>query len=271
LSELTEGQTPIPKALRIRDLAGHLQDVVSAGLDVPDITLPYYKSDRATVHMHVVGKRQIVPLHVHLRAEETSVIVSGEPDVTLTYLEGREIRTEAAIEKPGSLIYSPVLCAHAWSNPADALQGNLVFAIPPFTGNLYISPTDSRLTPLARPPLRSRPEELIALLRASGRSVFSRVLPGMQGTMREVALTGQTELPAEPGEPNIAYVRRGTGRVGTSAVDLQPVRAQHLISAEGALQLHGTEDDPLVVLVFRPEYDASAGIEGTSSAATERP
>jgi len=117
-----------------------------------DIAIPLYISKTATVHLHILGFEQRVPLHVHKNAEEIVIIVTGRPSVGHLYGEGAEIKKSVATYFPGDLVYSAPYTGHEWFNPSiNQFQANLVFSKPPFAGNFYILEDDNKLFKGSKP------------------------------------------------------------------------------------------------------------------------
>lgn len=207
-------------AVRLIDLAAELETLARTRPDQPDIVRFYVQSEIASLHLHVLGRTQRAPMHLHRLGPEAVVILSGAPEVHHAYGAGRRsVRTLA----PGDLVVSPASCGHEWRNPSpDAQQANLVFASPPFEGNLYVGEDDPRLqaggppevlavpdapTPLAGiPPFGAQVQRLAADAPVD--------LPASVGTVLLLVVTGTGDLAADATHPlrplTLAAIRPGT-------------------------------------------------------------
>ncbi|MFZ5476528.1 MAG: hypothetical protein ACOZNI_07090 [Myxococcota bacterium] len=123
--------TPPPPGAVV-DLRARLEEA----RDAADLVIPLYASPTASAHLHGVGGRSLVPLHLHRRTTEAALVIGGAPEVTA----GTWTRTLPA----PLLVISPPGTPHRWANPDAEVQGNLVFAAPPFDENLYVETGDPR-------------------------------------------------------------------------------------------------------------------------------
>jgi Cupin len=245
--------------VRVIDLGADIAEIARTRSDVSDLARWYSIADGATVHMHLLGPRQIVPLHIHRKSHEATFIVSGAADVTHVFGAGGSERrlTQAA---PGALIVSPPLCGHAWKNVEPeggsgpgasprGVQANLVFEVPPFDGNLYLDDSDLARADGSPPVVYDVPAELADFAR-SGEQVRSVPLPLPQGRLSGLFLRSETILPVDPDRTLVLYVAGGEGelRSGATHAHLAPMSLV-LVTAHRSVTLRATA--PMAVLVFR--------------------
>src|SRR6476469_2848630 len=92
-----------------------------------------------------MGRRQRGPLHIHPTHGELTAIVGGTEEVSQVAPSDGQLARTTATFTPGDLIYSEPFCGHEWVNTSSGqLLGNVVFATPAFSGNLYVTEHDAR-------------------------------------------------------------------------------------------------------------------------------
>jgi hypothetical protein len=190
---------PATPVLEFHDIFADVSKVEQIAGNQTDFAHPYFASPAGTIHMHVLGRTQRTPLHFHRASTEATLIVSGGPVIRHVYgTEGRLV-TRLTHAEPLALIVSPPHCGHEWANPSpDRMQANLVFASPPFDGNLHVTDDDSRLLEGGQP-------SIIPLLETDGRG-----LP--HGMSLVDASDAPVTLEAMHG-PSALFVLRGSGSV----------------------------------------------------------
>lgn len=228
------------------DLGRRVEEFARAGW--PDGSETYFSEEGASVHLHVLGYGQMVPLHVHPHGEEATIVVTGAPEILHVYgRDGARARTRA-VREPGTLIDSPPLSGHKWMNHDEKhMQGNLVFSVPPFGGNLYVEEDDPRLLRGAAPSFFT-PDSLLALL-PPDRPFLLDPLPIMGGRMKALILRGACELPAASGK-RVIYVARGG--IALPAAGGSQVGARCLLELPAGQGLRMRALGPTVAYVFAP-------------------
>jgi uncharacterized RmlC-like cupin family protein len=215
-----------------------------------DISETFLAVPGATVHMHILGFGQTVPLHVHREAEEVTLLVNGEASILQIWGRNGERVEESGVYGPGTLIQSPPMCAHEWFNPSqDKMLGNLVFALPSFLGNLYLKPEDPR--PLeGGEPFRYSVEDDLRAFAAGEETQRVVVLPIMRGAMSVLLLKESYVVEPNPAGPFIGYVLSGRARLQGSG----ELRPQHLLRFNPGrpVTLHARKQNPLALLLFDP-------------------
>jgi hypothetical protein len=240
-----EGEEP---PVEVFDVQARFEAISRERSDVADFSQTYFFSDSATVHMHVMGRGQTCPLHLHRKTHEATVIVAGQAEVHQRWGAGGAFTERKGTHAPGELIASPPLTGHAWFNRAeDRMLGNLVFATPPFDGNLYVEPQNPQMLAGAAPFTFAPSEALKAFTTASG-PILEEPLPVLQGQMASVLLKDSYALVATRQAPIILYVAEGTGTL--EARKSNPVQPGQLWVLRRGVQLHA--ETPLALYVFRP-------------------
>jgi len=217
-----------------------------------DVSMPYYTSPSATVHMHVIGYEQTCPLHIHRKTEEISVIVSGIADVTQIHYQNGSIVSKRDSFKPGMVIYTPPFCGHKWINKEKrTMQANLVFSVPPFDGNFYIQDDDYRLEKGGQSQTWN-PDEQLNSFALEEVPFLLKKLPAMDKKMSFLLVREEASLDAHPGAI-IIYINRGSGWLFSSGK--RSVKEQQLIIIPPykSVKVKAEPDDPLNMLIFTPE------------------
>lgn len=218
------------------DLADRVQLIEETRGDQADYSETYLATPEGSVHLHALGHLQVTPLHLHPASEELVVIASGTAHVTHAWGADGGAAMREADEPPGSVVASPRLTAHEWSNRApDRMLFNVVFTSPRFSGNFYVHPDDPRIrgaAPSTLDPVREAGEQLTRLPQLGGRLWSKRV-------------SSAWRLPPTDGAPVMAYVFAGRGIVEGQV--LKPDTLAHLES-RGELELRASA--PLVLLLF---------------------
>ena len=232
------------------DLAERLAEITKNRSHVADTSQGYVSTPLGSVHMHVVGFEQTVPLHIHRLTHEATLIVSGQAEVTQIFgREGQTARREGTYS-PGTLIYSPPFCGHKWVNRAKTeMQANLVFAVPPFDGNFYVSEDDPRLLNGGEPFVYDPDEALKSILTDPGPRSPQR-LPIMGGRMFSLLVPDHAYL--EPDEQNIiVYVARGQGTLKSDRE--YEIRSRQLVAirADSPVEIRAREGAPLALYIFK--------------------
>jgi FkbM family methyltransferase len=246
-------------AVRVVDLGAEVDALGQFRWESTDTSKTYYGTDFGSVHMHLIGRGQSCPLHVHRRTAEATAIITGTPAVTHVFGHNGGKKTIQAVYAPGTIIASPPFSGHRWVNDSrDALQANLVFASPPFDGNLYLEPDDSRLDKGSAPEI-FRPENSTELLSAQAEPVHQRKFGFMQDKMSLVTVEGQGVLGPFPGVA-IFYVSRGRGTV--TADTTEAIERNYLFSVfqDTRVTVKADDDAPLTMLLFRPQNDGIGDI-----------
>lgn len=229
------------------DLGARVEEIARAGW--PDGSETYFASGGASVHMHLLGYGQMVPLHIHPAGEEATIIVTGAPEVVQVHgaPSGVPIRDDA-VRREGTLIYSPPSCGHKWVNhDREHMQGNLVFSVPQFPGNLYVEEDDPRLRGGGAPAVFTADALLDAL--PEGLAFDIVTLPIMNGRMRALVLRNEAEVPAAPGT-RMLYVARG--RAVLRAAGGAEIRARTLLELPPSLPVRIRALEPTVAFLFDP-------------------
>jgi hypothetical protein len=232
------------------DLGQRLAEFARTRADKTDTSETYFNTPGATVHMHVIGTGQQCPLHVHRTTHEATAIVSGEPEVLHVYGRDGRLVSVPSRPTPGTVLYSPPLCGHEWVNRTGALQGNLVFASPPFDGNLYVDDDDGRMLDGDSPQTWDPDAALRDAAEAGGPSVLRR-LTMMEGKMSSLAVLDTARLEADS-DWTILYFARGAGTM--TVLDEARVGERRLaIAAPGrAVEIRADPGAPMAILVFKP-------------------
>jgi hypothetical protein len=235
------------------DLASFLAAVAREHPMAADTVQEYYRSGNASLHLHILGREQTTPLHIHRATEEATVIVSGSPRVIFEFgRNGRIGRIERSLS-PGMVVISTPYAGHEWHNPkVGEMQANLVFASPPFEGNLYIKPGNAKLTGGKEPFVYDSDRGLKELL-SYGRPWLLERLPLGGEKVASLLVKETGTIPGHPRSPTFLYVVRGRGRLMLDAgYRLDPMT---LLGIPPGVSLTVTADPgfPLVLVAFRPE------------------
>jgi hypothetical protein len=229
-----------------------------------DRSVPFWGSPRATVHMHLIGRGQICPLHLHPGPDEVTVIVGGEADTTHVFgVDGKAV-TRTGRRAPGTVVRSPPFCGHEWA-PADpdVVQGNLVFASPSFSGNYFTKPDDPRLLEGAEPFIYQPDEDLAALAQAPEPRRVKEV-PGMGGGMSVLLVKGASTIEASPAGPVVGYVLRGKGALDDG--DRVPLHERMFIVLRGkkaSVPVRAEPGSPLAILRYETTPPRAAPRDAT--------
>lgn len=237
--------------VEVLDVAARVAEITSTRPDSTDTSETYFSSAVGTVHLHVVGFEQTVPLHIHRKTHEATVIVTGEPEVTQIFgRDGHAARIEG-VRGPGTLIYSPPYTGHKWVNRAmDAMQGNLVFAAPAFTGNFYVEENDPRMLEGGEPFIYD-PDDALEKFLADVKTHGLEPLPVMDGQLSSLLVRDRAVF--DPGAgPVMAFVTRGEGTLHANGA--YPIRSGRLVSIppHTPVEIEAGESSPLAILVFKP-------------------
>ncbi|MBZ4418938.1 cupin domain-containing protein [Myxococcus sp. RHSTA-1-4] len=234
--------------VEVFDVPARFEALARENPDSADISQTYFTEDTASVHMHVMGRGQTCPLHIHRRTHEATIIVTGQAEVRQSWGDGDGLAHRMGVHGPGELIASPPFTGHAWFNRAtDRMLGNLVFAWPPFDGNLYVEGEDARMTK-GTAPFVHVPAAALASFRED---VREQKLPALDGRMSSVLLAkGTHALVATREAPVVVYVAEGEGAI--EAPDERPVKPGQLWVLRRDAKLRAAEGRPLALYVFRP-------------------
>jgi hypothetical protein len=239
---------PAEPQLKLVDVAARVAAIESKKSEQADASETYYAMPQGSVHMHLLGKQQSCPLHLHRVAHEVTVVVSGGPEVLQIYPEAGKLQRRAAPVEPGTLVYSPPFCGHQWRNRDPArMQANLVFSAPPFEGNFYVEADDPRLLKGGEP-ARFTPSELLARLRP-GESSRLEPLPIMAGRFAALLVRSEAELPPTQGE-RVLYV--ALGRLSATSHGGVELGAQKLVIVPARSPFKLRARQPSVLFVFTP-------------------
>lgn len=226
------------------DLLAKADDFRRNRPDATDGEFHVYRSDHATVHMHLIGVGQMCPLHIHRTTHEATIIVSGEPEVVHVYGEDGALTRREHRVPPGQLVYSPPFTGHQWTNVEPTPQANLVIASPKFDGNLYLHANDDRMLPGPAPTLIDPAKALSE----STESTLKRT--GLLDDQLSLALVHTPlTLHADPTRDTIVYVARGTGEL--DGLPLKPGIVA-VLSGGAPVELTTSSDDGLAAWVFAP-------------------
>lgn len=255
-SGVTQGAPFADKPLRVQihDVLGDVTKITRSLSDKTDVSHPYFASSGGTIHLHVLGYTQRTPLHIHRRSDEATVILTGAPNIRQVYGQNGRLVTKNGRVEPTRLVLSPRLCAHEWVNPSDReMQANLVFASPPFDGNLYVSDDDPRILEAGEP-------AVVDLEVGKGGSAPAPALgrldllnsPG--GAVSLLDVDGRAvQLPALS-EPSALYVLRGSGQISADRqYDFRP--GQLIVVADSTALGIQPGMTAARLLVFQPRAD----------------
>ncbi len=234
--------------VEVFDVKARFEAISRERSEVADFSQTYFVSDTATVHMHVMGRGQACPLHIHRKTHEATVIVAGQAEVHQRWGEGGTFTERQGPHVPGELIASPPLTGHAWFNrDEERMLGNLVFATPPFDGNLYVTPENPRMLQ-GTAPFVFQPAEALQAFTAGTEPLREEPLPALQGRMTSLLLKGTHALEATRQAPVVLYVATGTGTL--EARKSNPLQPGQLWVLRRPVQLRAQA--PLAMYLFRP-------------------
>jgi hypothetical protein len=234
--------------VEVFDVKARFEAISRERSEVADFSQTYFVSDTATVHMHVMGRGQSCPLHIHRKTHEATVIVAGQAEVHQRWGEGGTFTERQGPHVPGELIASPPLTGHAWFNrDEERMLGNLVFATPPFDGNLYVTPENPRMLQ-GTAPFVFQPAEALQAFTAGTEPLREEPLPALQGRMTSLLLKGTHALEATRQAPVVLYVATGTGTL--EARKSNPLQPGQLWVLRRPVQLRAQA--PLAMYLFRP-------------------
>jgi len=217
-----------------------------------DALLPLHAGSGGSIHLHVLGFGQLLPLHVQPRSEVVEVVVSGAPRLSAAYGEEGAVRSERIEAPPGLTLVAPPLTGLEWGNPSrDAMAGILVLASPPFAGYLHLHEGDGRLLE-GRRPLVLDHEAALGALAASGEPFRTEPLPVQGERAAAVYVQGVAEIPPHPRSPTFLYVARGEGSLLLG--EGVPLRERLLVEVppRTRLRIVAAPAAPLVLVAFRP-------------------
>lgn len=238
---------PPVKIVRLPDLVAKM---AAENPDAPDRSETLYSSPFASAHVHLIGKGQLCPLHLHRESSEATVILTGTPEVRTVCARGGQPERAAQRVAPGTVLGAPPLCAHEWSNATSAEpQANLVLAFPPFDGNLYVRDDDPRALQ-GGPPFAWRADEELARFAAGAAEVEQAELPVLAGRLSRIFLKGRTTLPVKPDTHSVLYVLAGKGTVDQSGA--RPVDAGTAVVLTRRKEVRLSATEPMALLVFEP-------------------
>jgi uncharacterized RmlC-like cupin family protein len=159
-----------------------------------------------------------------------------------------EVVTSQSAFDPGQLVYSPPFCGHAWINTSERhSQANLVFAVPPFDGNFFVTPDDPRLA-RATSPRTLDPASMLAAL--GERDFLLEPLPVMPAAMSQLVVRSRAELRGVL-VPSAILVLEGRATIRSD--EAFRVRANHLLIVPALRKLSIEAHEPTVMLIFRPD------------------
>lgn len=260
-----ETAAPPQKKVAVIDLEQHAKAVTRGNEELSDFSVSLFHSQRGTMHLHMLGPGQTIPLHIHRRSIEATVVVTGTPQVVqVVRKDGAPARRES-VAQPGTLVSSPVRCAHEWRNDAqDLWQANLVFAVPAFDGNLFLQEDDERITSEG-PAIVIDPDELGAEAEPDA-PLYVRPVATLPEQLSTAVIRDRMLLAVTEQNPALVYVARGKGVLHADGE--RALRAQHLAVLSGAIdaELRAEPDQPLIAYVFRPQH---GGAEGSAVAPIE--
>ncbi|MCP3099957.1 hypothetical protein LZ198_13865 [Myxococcus sp. K15C18031901] len=244
---------PEDPEVEVFDVPAVFERLAAKDPEAADVSDTFFFADGSTVHLHVMGRGQACPLHIHRRTHEATVIVAGKAEVQQRWGEGgTTLQERRGTHLPGELIASAPFTGHAWFNrDSERMLGNLVFAAPRFDGNLYVDADDPRMA-RGRAPFTFDPVQALAELEASGRDVSLVPFPVME-TARMGAIVlekGEHLVEASREQPLILYVARGSGVVALD--DTRPMKEGQLWVLRRRGTVRPDEGASLVLYLFVP-------------------
>lgn len=248
-----------PPPTKVMNLNEHMNTFEQFRWEHTDSTNDYYDSEFGSIHLHLIGRAQRSPLHIHRRTAEATAIITGEPTVTQRFRAQGRVRTRRAQYGAGTVVASPPHCGHEWANDSpNELQANLVFASPPFDGNLYIEGDDPRLAEGSVPEVLV-PDDIDEMLKSQTEPVRQRRFGFMNDKMFVVTAKGTGTLGPFPGA-SFLYVSRGRGTVKAAAPEV--IEENYLVSISPRTKVELAPDDGafLLMILFRPENDGLGDI-----------
>ncbi|WP_223744982.1 cupin domain-containing protein [Corallococcus interemptor] len=256
---LRRALTPLPPPdVEVIDVRERMAALEKARPGASDVSETYFASDTSSVHQHLMGRGQTCPLHIHRAPFEATIIVSGEAHVWQVWGEEGRRMERRGVHGPGWLVASPPFTGHEWRNPDEGRAlSNLVFTVPGFDGNLYVSAEDARLL-RGTAPFAQEPREALAGLRKRGVKQEETPLPVLQGRMSRVLLEGGAwAVKATPAAPVVAYVAAGRGIA--EVAEARPLHEGQLWVLRRDARVRSEEGSPVALYVFHPPPEAVAG------------
>ncbi|ATB49369.1 hypothetical protein [Corallococcus macrosporus] len=237
--------------VEVFDVPARFEALARKNPDAADVSETYFYAEGATVHMHVMGRGQTCPLHIHRKTHEATIIVAGQAEVQQVWGQEEGLAERRGTHGPGALIASGPFTGHAWFNRAtDRMLGNLVFASPRFDGNLYVEVDDARMREGAAPFVYA-PLPALDVFRASGEAVHEVPLPVLSDRMTAVQLgEGDYVVEGTRAAPVLVYVTHGEG--GLSAAEERPMTPGQLWVLRRKATVRARQGHPLSFYVFRP-------------------
>ncbi|GHG81472.1 hypothetical protein [Comamonas sp. JC664] len=235
--------------VEVFDVPARFEALSQKNPDAADVSETYFYADGATVHMHVMGRGQTCPLHIHRKTHEATIIVAGQAEVHQVWGQEDGLAERRGTHGPGELIASGPFTGHAWFNRAtDRMLGNLVFASPRFDGNLYVEADDARMRQGAAPFVHVPPPAAEVL---AGSAVREVPLPALSDRMTVVHLgEGDYAVAGTRAAPVLVYVTQGEGDV--SAGDARPMKPGQLWVLRRKASVRARQGHPLSFYVFKP-------------------
>jgi hypothetical protein len=253
-----QAQPPAPASeVALLDLPAEIAELERSHPDQTDLSRIYLSTPGGSAHLHVMGREQTTPLHVHRAADEATLIVSGRARVLQIWGRDGKLQRRVETHGPGWLIHSPPLTGHEWVNPDPReAVANLVFSVPPFQGNLYVRPDDPRLLQGGEP-ARLQPTAELAAFAASGEGQRLVPLPLPRHTLSLLLLADRYSLAPAPPRPVLGYVL--AGRIAVAGQRVVEAGTLLRFDGRGPLELRAEGDGPAALLLFDPERPADAG------------
>jgi hypothetical protein len=237
------------------ELGERMRMLAAENPEALDLSETYYVSENATVHMHVMGRGQMCPLHIHRVGDEATVIVAGLADVT--QIHGPELSRTVGRQTPGSVAASPMFCGHEFVNPSrEERLGNLVFSTPPFDTNLYIRADDPRQREGGAPFRFDTDGEWANFIAGSSAQRLIQ-LPVMHGRMALLLVRREYTLAPPSNGPTVLYVMRGSVDVEAGEAN-RTLLTRYLAKVEGGVPIALRTEEGAALVVFAPEIPARA-------------
>jgi hypothetical protein len=239
---------PATKTIQVVDLPA---EIARMALDpaFTDLSQTFYASKAATVHLHLMGRTQRCPLHIHATEAEVTAIVDGTAHVSHVFGQSGGLARVTRTFTRGDIIQSPPSCGHEWVNPSeDSVLGNLVFASPPFSGNLYVTADDARMKGGAGPTL-FRTEDAMSGFRQGGEATTVTPLTALARGVR--LITTKRPFPIESAKGTVVFIREGHAsiRVAGQTFPMGPAYLA-IVRDHGGVTLVPTGNEPLLLLIF---------------------
>jgi hypothetical protein len=236
------------ETVQVVDLSSELARI-SANPNVTDLARTFYSSASASVHFHVMGRTQRCPLHIHPTHGELTAIVGGTADISQRFAAEGQLTRSAGTFAAGDLVYSPAFCGHEWVNPsAERLLGNLVFAAPVFSGNLYVAENDVRIMK-GGAPTSFRMQDDLAAFRQGGEATLEKRLMSLARPVRLVATNREFQIAAAKGTVVLFRSGHGSLRAGGRSSTIGPFSLA-VLKNHGAVSIVPAGGEPLLLVVF---------------------